>query len=192
MPKPTTFWRTYCILPQILGRWYTKKVAVFEKVDNTEGTICYCREKPDVSEPTVFCSNDNCLVSEFHFSCILPSSVKREANIWYCPNCRKLEEFKPQKKKKGEQNKLSSDALLLKSICICKVKPSENKKLLYCNNAKCNNGKYFHLSCLNYKRLPNNSKTTWVCHWCKASMMKETSSNSKQKIQQKQQCDNQK
>ena len=81
VPKPTTFWRTYCILPQILGRWYTNKVAVFEKVDNTEGTICYCREKPDVSEPTVFCSNDNCLVSEFHFSGILPSSVKRGANI---------------------------------------------------------------------------------------------------------------
>ena len=85
VPKLTTFWRTYSILPQGLGRWYTKKV------DNTEGTICYCRKKPDVSEPTVFCSNDNCLVSEFHFSCILPSSVKRGANIWYCPNCRKLE-----------------------------------------------------------------------------------------------------
>ena len=71
------------------------------------------------------------------------------------------------------------------------MKPLENEKLLCCNNAKCDNGKYFHLSCLNYKRPPNNSKTTWVCHWCKASMMQETSSNSKQKIGQKQQCDNQ-
>ena len=97
VPKLTTFWRT-CIVPEILGRWYTKKAAVFEKVDNTEGTICYCREKPDVSKPTLFCSNDNCLVSEFHFSCILPSSVKRVPDIWYCPNCRKLEEFKPQRK----------------------------------------------------------------------------------------------
>lgn len=28
-------------------------------------------------------------------------------------------------------------------------------------------GKYFHLSCLGLKRLPNNSKTTWQCPACK-------------------------
>ena len=131
------------------------KAVVFKKVDNTEGIICYCREKPDVSKPTLFCSDDNCLVSEFHFSCILPGSVKRVPHKWYCPNFRKPKEFKPQKKKKGGQKKLPLDALLLKSICICKVKPLENETLLCCNTAKCDNGKYS----LNYKRLPNNSKS---------------------------------
>ena len=33
----------------------------------------------------------------------------------------------------------------------------------------CENGKFFHLSCLGYKRKPNNSKTTWQCDKCKAN-----------------------
>ena len=29
------------------------------------------------------------------------------------------------------------------------------------------NGKFFHLSCLGLKRMPNNSKTTWQCEACR-------------------------
>ena len=44
VPELTTFWRT-CILPEILGGWYTKKPVVSETVGNREGTTYYCREK---------------------------------------------------------------------------------------------------------------------------------------------------
>ena len=52
-------------------------------------------------------------------------------------------------------------------ICVCKSKPSESEKLLHCHNKSCENGRYFHLNCLNYKRMPNNSQTTWICPSCR-------------------------
>lgn len=36
-----------------------------------------------------------------------------------------------------------------------------------CQDEGCKHGKYFHLSCLGYKRMPNNGKTTWKCGECK-------------------------
>ena len=55
----------------------------------------------------------------------------------------------------------------LDSICICKSRPNDSEKLLQCQNESCDNGKFFHLICLNYKKMPNNSQTTWVCPQCK-------------------------
>ena len=41
----------------------------------------------------------------------------------------------------------------------------------------CLNGKCFHLDCLKYKRMPNNSKTTWVCNSCKGKPHKANDVN---------------
>ena len=162
VPKLTTFWRA-CVLPEILGRWYTKKPTAIAKANVKDG-ICYCKESLK-EEPTVFCSNENCPISEFHHSCILPKNISKIPKRWFCPHCRKLPEFKPQKKKNEE---LPADVLSLQSICVCNAVPDKNDKLLCCNSGHCKYGKYFHLSCLKYKKLPNNSKTTWICQWCKA------------------------
>ena len=55
-------------------------------------------------------------------------------------------------------------------ICICRQQPQKNDNLLECLNESCENGKFFHLHCLNYKRRPNNSKTTWRCDKCKVHL----------------------
>ena len=36
------------------------------------------------------------------------------------------------------------------------------------------NGKFFHLTCVNYKRKPNNAKTTWICPNCSAANLYDT------------------
>ena len=36
----------------------------------------------------------------------------------------------------------------------------------------CLNGIFFHLDCLKYKRMPNNSKSTWICNSCKEKPFK--------------------
>ena len=37
----------------------------------------------------------------------------------------------------------------------------------FCHGTACEKGKFFHLSCLGFKRMPNNSKTTWQCEYCR-------------------------
>ena len=45
--------------------------------------------------------------------------------------------------------------------------PSEPVKLLHCHNKSFENGSvFFHFNCLKYKRMPNNSQTTWICPSC--------------------------
>ena len=43
------------------------------------------------------------------------------------------------------------------------------------------NGKFFHLSCMNYKRKPNNAKTTWICLNCSAANLYDTKAKIKVK-----------
>ena len=57
-------------------------------------------------------------------------------------------------------------------ICVCKSKLGQSEKLLQCHNESCynescENGRFFHLNCLKYKRMPNNGQTTWICPSCR-------------------------
>ena len=164
LPKLSLFWRI-CILPEILGRWYTRKLNIKQQEVKLDGD-CYCRLKTD--EETVTCSNDACPVSNFHLSCL---SIKKTPKTWFCPHCRKLPEFKPQEKiakqATAAKETLAHEAVKLDSICTCAKKAKMGEKLLHCHNENCCHGIYFHLSCLGYKKLPNNAMTTWVCHQCK-------------------------
>ena len=58
-------------------------------------------------------------------------------------------------------------AMTCDSICICNAKPTPTDKLVECHGESCKNGKYFHLACLDLKRMPNNHRTTWKCPACK-------------------------
>lgn len=82
---------------------------------------------------------------------------------WFCPLCHK--------NVKQQQSKCQ-EALKLDSICLCKKKPLQSDKLLKCHSESCASGKFFHLSCLNYKRKPNNAKTTWLCPTCALNNVK--------------------
>ena len=55
------------------------------------------------------------------------------------------------------------------SVCICYKKPNMTDILLKCHNSNCKNGQFFHLHCLDYRRMPYNSQTTWMCSNCKVS-----------------------
>ncbi|CAH3184903.1 unnamed protein product, partial [Porites evermanni] len=88
---------------------------------------------------------------------------------WYCPHCSRLPQFKRGKKAKqsAQSTPVIQGALNCDTICTCQSKPNSTNKLLECHGATCKSGKYFHLHCLNLKRMPNNAKTTWKCAGCK-------------------------
>ena len=173
IPKLETFWRI-CILPEILGRWYTRKMDLKAQLSLEEVTKpgdCYCRET--TSEAPITCANHTCKISRFHPSCLGIKNVT-VPKMWYCPHCRKLPQFTRAKSKKLPEMKdqFLSEATKLATICTCPKKAQTNDKLLKCNNEQCSNGKFFHLSCMSYKRYPSNARTTWLCYNCKITAPK--------------------
>ena len=156
-PKLTTFWRI-CLLPESLGRWYTRKChmpsLVQVPVSCNDNAICYCRKVTE--EETITCSNAKCPYMKFHLSCLRSST------------CRLLPEFKRNAKTRNAvQQDVCSKARSLHSICICYSKPRPGDRLLECHSE----------DCLKYKRMPNNSKTTWVCNSCKGKPHKANDVN---------------
>lgn len=169
LPKLEAFWRI-CILPEILGRWYTRRLSVPVSMPK-DGGICFCRAES--GKTTVTCSNTDCPYKEFHKSCLALDSVTMP-KTWYCPNCSRLPQFKRGKGKsvamsKSQQSVVNKAASQCDSICICSVKATLHDKLVQCHNQNCTSGKFFHIPCLGLKRMPNNSKTTWQCPACRKS-----------------------
>ena len=66
VPKLKAFWRV-CILPEILGRWYTRKCTSPINKPNDNG-VCFCRALRD--DTVIACSNPECPYGEFHPSCL--------------------------------------------------------------------------------------------------------------------------
>ena len=160
LPKLEEFWRI-CILPEILGRWFTRRCDMNTSVLDDNG-ICFCRG-PN-SGPKVSCSNLECPYGKFHIACFSLNEVPT-LKSWYCPHCCRLPQFKQKRKStKGKQPAaLNQAAMLYSSIYICNTKATPTDRLLECHGTACENGTFFHLSCLGLKRMPNNSKTTWQC-----------------------------
>ena len=162
--KIEMFWKI-CILPEVLGRWYTRRCDVPIKVASETG-ICFCRGQK--SDPVVSCANTECPYGFFHTACL----VLDEASLlktWYCPHCCRLPQFKRGRstKRKQQLSEVNQAAMLLDTICICNGKADLTAKLLECHGGNCDNGRYFHLNCLGLKRMPNNAKTTWKCLLCR-------------------------
>ena len=102
LPKLTTFWRT-CVLPEVLGKWSTRRRTVSHTSSN-EGDhdgVCFCRTRNDT--PSVSCCNPACPIVNFHLSCLGLSTTPK---LWYCPHCRMLPEFKRQKRHNLPRKKL--------------------------------------------------------------------------------------
>ena len=95
LPKPTTFWGTY-ILPEILGRWYSRKCDMSDEMPQAGAGICFCRMPSDGN--TVKCGNPQCPLVEFHLSCLAISTPLPRG--WYCPHCCRLPQFKRLRKVK--------------------------------------------------------------------------------------------
>ena len=165
LPKLESFWRI-CILPEILGRWYTRRCTLPMPKPDVNG-ICFWRVQRD--EEVISCSNNYCPYVQFRRSCLALDSVKISKK-WYCPHCSRLPQFKRGKKAKqsAQSTPVIQGALNCDTICTCQSKPHSTDKLLECHGATCKSGKYCHLRCLNLNyRMPNNAKTTWRCAGCK-------------------------
>ena len=151
-PKLTNFWR-FCVLPEILGHWYTQKRDItLTKFDN--GALYFAGIK---LERLVHCSNTACPISSCHLSCLKLTGVPKN---WMCSLCRNGSP--PQKPKRPSMSDdTTKEAFKLDTaICICNQKATTSDKLIECHNNPCANGTFFHLSCMNYKHKPNNAKTT--------------------------------
>ena len=146
-------------MPEILGRWYSRKCDISAEIPQAGAGICFCRMPSDGN--TVKCRNIQCPFVEFHPSCLAISTPL--PRLWYCPHCSRLPQFKRARKVKESYSEIIAKALSLDSICICQAVPQQSDKLLECHNENCQSGKFFHLTCLGYKKMPNNSKTTWKC-----------------------------
>ena len=163
LPKLKAFWRI-CVLPEVLGRWYTRRCTV-EVRGPDDDSICFCRTVPDGE--TISCSNENCPYGKFHPSCLSLTNVTIPKK-WYCPHCSRLQQFKRYSRKqtagkaKGKAllSAVSTQASLCDAICICKVQATMADRLVECHGSNCSNGKFFLLQCLGLKRMPTNHKTT--------------------------------
>ena len=110
LEKLEQFW-DICILPEIVGKFYTNlnnetTQSVLKQVpenaespykSNDKDLWCSCRGTE--SDRMVGCDNQNCQWKWFHFDCV---GIKRKpkSNLWYCPDCRKLPQFKTTKNRK--------------------------------------------------------------------------------------------
>ena len=165
VPKLTKVWRM-CILPELVSRWYTRNQHMINVIPPTDPNgLCYCRKKSN--EATLDCSNINCVIKSFHYSCL--QICDPIPKTWYCPNCRLLPQYQKPAKTKQTSKLHINEAIKLDSVCVCGTKPTIADKLLKCHNSECKNGQFFHLHCLDYKRMPNNCRTTWMCSSCKAN-----------------------
>ena len=149
------------MMPKILGRWYTNKSRLLKQPADSE-EICSCRML--TGESIVNCSNQSCQIFQFHSSC---PKVSQLPKTWYCPNCQMCPEFKERRPRNVQPDNILKRALEKETICICKVKAKHCEKLIECHTVSCNHEKYFHLSCLNYKWMPNNAKNIWQYSFCK-------------------------
>ena len=80
VPKLNHFWR-YCVLPEILGKWYTMKRNVSQPSSGLS-SVCFCRM--NTTDAVVTCSNQACHISSFHLTCL---KVQKVPNKWFCPLC---------------------------------------------------------------------------------------------------------
>ena len=161
-------------MPEVLAQWYTRRENVTVDRASLADATCYCRQ--ETLEETVKCCNPNCPFQRFNLSCLGIDGIPK---TWYCPNCRALPEFKRGSSKKQSAG-IINEAMKMDLICTYKAVAEKKDKLVKCSNAHCTNGKFFHLSCLGRKRMPNNNKS-WLCSVCFVTKSQEPMSGTPSK-----------
>ena len=81
------------VLPELLGRWFTKPTlsrgAIEDPVqetesDDEEGPWCFCQEHLEESE-LIGCDNAQCNIKWYHMDCL--QIINPPEGNWYCPTC---------------------------------------------------------------------------------------------------------
>ena len=100
MAEPIEHFFIYSILPEIIGKWLTRRPIANEKgvvkipelieedftEEDMEANWCYCGT-PSYGN-MVMCDNAKYTIKWFHFDCLRIRYAPR--GKWYCPSCRKL------------------------------------------------------------------------------------------------------
>lgn len=116
MIEDVTHFFIYGMLPEIIGKWYTRKPLANENgvvpVPSQSAAIgsatCRSSEHQEESGEWCFCGlpsfglmiecdNKKCSIQWFHCECLRIRSVPK--GKWYCPSCRKLPQFSSRSKK---------------------------------------------------------------------------------------------
>ena len=94
LQKSHHFFTILCILPELVGKWYSRSIIMpCAPTPNDDSTYNYCYCKEEQGGEMVGCDNPGCQAGEwFHLSCL---RLKRKPLCikWYCPHSRKLPEF---------------------------------------------------------------------------------------------------
>lgn len=104
----------YGILPEIVGKWYSRKPVadadgvvqmptMSEESEENNGqqqddhtkSWCYCNQ-PEFGE-MIMCDNKSCTIKWFHFDCLRLRHAPK--GKWYCPSCAKLSKYSKHKGK---------------------------------------------------------------------------------------------
>eukprot|EP00118_Oscarella_pearsei_P021718 m.246174 g.246174 ORF g.246174 m.246174 type:complete len:126 (+) comp40259_c1_seq1:1651-2028(+) len=76
------------LLPELLGKWYTREKIPEERLENDTSedltSYCYCHQERD--EEMIGCDNGTCLHQWYHLSCVRLSTVP--SGKWLCPECK--------------------------------------------------------------------------------------------------------
>lgn len=79
-------------MPEVLARWYTRRVSLTENGAPLADAVCYCRQETDedtVIRVVLYC-NPSCAIQQFHLSCLGINTIPK---TWYCPRCKALPEI---------------------------------------------------------------------------------------------------
>ena len=95
IPTATNFFSN-CILPELLGKWYTRPTSTSSlrderRLEEDDGSWCHCKENK--GGDMVGCENRLCQTQWFHLECVGLSAIPR--GKWYCSTCQ------PKRKRKA-------------------------------------------------------------------------------------------
>ena len=87
-----------CLLPEILGAWFTKKTTTDSTHPQTTKErelsncrlYCYCQKPEDDSVEWIGCDNPTCSIEWFHTSCLNITTIPK--GKWYCPSCGNIDQ----------------------------------------------------------------------------------------------------
>ena len=75
------------ILPELVGKWYTRLSVRTEDAPPADTLFCYCR-KPATDVDMLVCCEATCKIGRYHRQCLGLKTVPKR--LWQCPDCRKL------------------------------------------------------------------------------------------------------
>lgn len=77
-----------CILPELLGKWYTRPVRAVVQEDESDGESgpwCYCQEDIEGSQ-LIGCDNEHCDIVWFHMTCLRIEKAPSGQVLPYMPS----------------------------------------------------------------------------------------------------------